>query len=326
MKLESVRGLPDLTKETYELVSQVPLGRVTTYGAVARALGDIVASRFVGLAMSRNDDIVKVPCRRVIQSDGHLGGYTGGGIRRKRALLRREGIKVEGTRVVDFEKVLFTDFRAKHPKPLEEVRSRQRRLKKHLVLKEFREEIEQVAGIDVAYDNSHAYAAMVILDYRSLEEIDRRIATSDVEFPYVPTYLGFREIPLIAPLMRHTRKGTVFMYDGNGVLHPDGFGIASQVGVVFGVPVVGVAKKLLCGRVTDRIVDGAGVVVLRGKAIGYSLARPGQRKPVYVSAGHMVSPRQALRIAKATLVHRVPEPIRKAHIAAGDAKRRTSHK
>ena len=83
MRGTALEGIPDLWEATYDLVSQVPEGRVTTYGQVATALGDIVASRFVGLAMSRNDDTVRVPCRRVVRSDGRLGGYTGGGPERK---------------------------------------------------------------------------------------------------------------------------------------------------------------------------------------------------------------------------------------------------
>ncbi len=307
-------------------MAQVPVGKVTTYGAVARALGDIAASRFVGLVMSQNDDIVRVPCRRVVQSDGRLGGYTGGGIQKKAALLREEGIRIRGTRVVDIESVLFTDFRTKAPKPLEELRDRQRRLKKHLVLKELGGHVEHVAGVDVAYEGSRAYVAMVTLDFESLEEVDRCVVVSEARFPYVPTYLGFREIPLIVPLMRGVRKGTVFMYDGNGILHPEGFGIASQMGVVFDVPVVGVAKKLLCGRISDRTVGDARPVVLGGRVVGYGLTGSGRGRPVFVSAGHRVSPKQAMEIAKATQVYRVPEPVRLAHIAAGEARRGTSHK
>ncbi len=325
-RLESVEDLPDLWKETYDLVAQIPEGKVTTYGAVAKALGDIAASRFVGLAMSKNDDIVRVPCRRVVQSDGHLGGYTGGGALKKRSLLRREGVEVNGMKVVDFEEVFFTDFKTKNPKPLGEMRSRQTRLKSHLVLNELKVEIERVAGIDVAYDGSRAYAAMVTLDYKTLDEVDRRVTEADAEFPYVPTYLGFREIPLIASLMSDIPKGTVIMYDGNGILHPKGFGVASQLGVVFDVPVVGVAKKLLCGKVSDRIVGGAREVVMNGNVIGYSLAKPGQIRPVYISPGHKVSLKQALEIAKVTSRFRVPEPVRMAHIAAEAAKRATSHK
>jgi len=326
MRLESVQNLPDLWKETYDLVAQVPKGKVTTYGAVAKALGDIAASRFVGLAMSKNDDIVRVPCRRVVQSDGHLGGYTGGGALKKMSLLRKEGVEVKGMKVIDFEDVLFTDFKTKNPKPLVDIKSRQKRLKSHLVLNECKDEIERIAGIDVAYDGSRAHAAMVTLDYRTLDEVDRRVTEGDSEFPYVPTYLGFREIPLIAPLMNDIPKGTVIMYDGNGILHPEGFGIASQLGVVFDVPVVGVAKKLLCGKVSDRVVGGAREVVMDGNVIGYSLVKPGQSRPVYISPGHKVSAGQALEIARVTSRFRVPEPVRMAHIVAEAAKRGTSHK
>ena len=324
--MDEYRDLPDLWKETYDLVAQVPKGKVTTYGAVARALGDIAGSRFVGLAMSRNEDIVRVPCRRVVQSDGQLGGYTGGGPQRKKALLLDEGIKVTGNKVVDLEKVLFTDFRAHDPKPLEDLRERQRKLKRHLVLSELRGKIKFVAGVDVAYEDSHAWAAKVILDYETLEEVDRQVVEGDAEFPYVPSYLGFREIPLIKPLMDSLPKGTVVMYDGNGTLHPEGFGIASQLGVVFDVPVVGVAKSLLCGEVSGRTVEGAPEVRLNGKVIGFSLTGPRQEKPVYVSPGHRVSGRQALEIARRTMRFRVPEPIRRAHIVAGTAKRGTSQK
>lgn len=324
--LESVQDLPDLWKETYDLVAQVPEGRVTTYGAVAKALGDIAASRFVGLAMSKNDDIVRVPCRRVVQSDGSLGGYTGGGAIKKRSLLRKEGIEVKGMKVIAFENALFTDFKTKNPKPLEEVKNRQNRLKTDLVLNEYEGQIKRVAGIDVAYDGSRGYAAMVTLDYKTLGEVDHRVTEKDAEFPYVPTYLGFREIPLIAPLMNDLPKGTVIMYDGNGILHPEGFGIASQLGVVFDVPVVGVAKKLLCGKISSRMVDGAREVVMDGDVVGYSLVKPGQSRPVYVSPGHKVSLKQALEIARMTLRFRVPEPVRMAHIAAEAAKRGISHK
>ena len=326
MRLESVQYLPDLWKATYDLVAQVPLGKVTTYGAVAKALGDVVASRFVGLAMSENDDIIRVPCRRVVQSDGHLGGYTGGGTLKKRSLLRREGIYVEGTKVKDFEDVLFTGFKTKDPKPLEELRQRQKRLKRYLVLDEFKNRISKVAGIDVAYDGSRAYAAMSILDYETLEEVAQRVTVGEADFPYVPTYLGFREIPLIVPLMKDIPKDTVIMYDGNGILHPEGFGVASQLGVVFDIPVVGVAKKLLCGEVSGRAVDGVREITLGRDVIGHAVARPGQSKPVYASAGHRVSIEQALEIARTTLKHRVPEPVRLAHILANAAKRGTSHK
>lgn len=324
MRLASTDALPDLWKETYDLVAQVPEGRVTTYGEVAKALGDVVASRFVGLAMSRNDDIVRVPCRRVVQSDGFVGGYTGGGSEKKIQLLRKEGIEFAESKVVDFDKILFSDFETEYP--LRRLRRTQMDLKRHLVLTEFKKEIKSVAGIDIAYDGDDAYAALVKFDFRSKVETARHVVRGRAAFPYVPTYLAFREMPIIEPLMDLIDDETVLMYDGNGVLHPEGFGITSQVGVVFGVPTIGVAKRLLCGEMSSSSSKGAIRVVLNGKLAGHALYGGQSERPVFVSAGHRISQNQAKAIAVRFLRHRVPEPTRIAHIVAESARRGTSHK
>ena len=324
MKEGVIGKLPDLWKETYDIVAQVPLGKLTTYGAVAEALGDIIASRFVGLAMSRNDDIVRVPCRRVVQSDGKIGGYTGGGPEKKIRLLRGEGIEISGSRIVGLERYMFRDFETSHP--LRTLRKKQMLLKKHLSLNPIRSIPSRVAGIDVAYSNDHAYAAMVTFDYESGDELDRVVVEGDAKFPYVPSYLAFREIPVIAPLLRHVARSTIVMCDGNGILHPEGFGIASQVGVVFGLPSVGVAKKLLCGKVARTPNVRISEVRVGRRVVGHALQGQRRVNPVYVSAGHGLSPKQARMIASRFLKHRVPEPTRVAHIVAEAARKGTSHK
>lgn len=324
MRLEWIDGLPDLWKETYDLVAQVPEGRVTTYGAVAKALGDVVASRFVGLAMSRNEDIVRVPCRRVVQSDGFVGGYTPGGPSKKSRLLRAEGVSVRNGFVADLDRVMFDDFHSTHP--LHRVRAIQSHLKKHLIVRGLSGRISIVAGIDVAYDGEQGYAAMVSLDPESGRVVESRIAEGVARFPYVPTYLSFREIPIIRPLLENIPDETVVMYDGNGILHPYGFGIASQLGVAFDVPTVGIAKKLLCGEIAPQSVHGARAVTYKGRIVGHALAKGPGSKPVFASAGHRVSKEQAVDIARAFLRHRVPEPVRLAHIAAESARRGTSNK
>ncbi|OGS56831.1 MAG: hypothetical protein A3K60_07040 [Euryarchaeota archaeon RBG_19FT_COMBO_56_21] len=320
----TIGNLPDLWRETYDIVAQVPLGRLTTYGAVAEALGDIIASRFVGLAMSWNDDIVRVPCRRVVQSDGKIGGYTGGGPEKKIRLLRSEGIEISGSRIIGLERYMFRDFETSHP--LRALRKKQVLLKKHLSLSPLKSIPSRVAGVDVAYSNDHAYGAMVTFDYESGEEIDRVVVEGDAKFPYVPSYLAFREIPVIAPLLRLVAKGTVIMYDGNGILHPEGFGIASQVGVVFGLPSVGVAKKLLCGTVTRTSNVRIPEVRIGRHVIGHALQGEKSTRPIYISAGHGLSPKQATAIASRFLKHRIPEPTRVAHIVAEAARKGTSHK
>lgn len=321
--LESLGNLPDMTKATYDLVAQVPEGRVTTYGEVAKALGDIVASRFVGVAMSRNQDIVRVPCRRVIQSDGSIGGYTGGGPSKKIRLLRQEGLSIARGKIVDFDKVLFNDFVT--TRPLKRLRSRQMRLKKHLSVRSRQGDVSKVAGIDVAYEGDHAFAAMVVFDHASGREVERFVVEGNAEFPYIPTYLAFRELPIIRPLMQYVGEDTIVMYDGNGILHPEGFGVASQLGVVFNIPTIGVAKRLLCGEAfgpPKKVRE----IRLNARVIGHAISNRTSSRPVYVSAGHGMSPAQAGEIALGYLRHRVPEPTRQAHIVAEEARRGTNNK
>ena len=91
--------------KVYNLLLKIPEGRVTTYKILAERLGS-KAYRAVGLACAKNPYAPNVPCHRVVNSDGSLGGYSGG-IRRKITLLKRDGIKVKDNKVIDFYKVLF---------------------------------------------------------------------------------------------------------------------------------------------------------------------------------------------------------------------------
>ena len=315
--------MPDMWKATYDLVAQVPEGKVTTYGDVARALGDIAASRFVGLAMSRNEDIRRVPCRRVVQYDGTVGGYTGG-LEKKKRLLRREGVRISGDKIVGFERIRFTDFDT--DRPLVRLRARQRTLSNRLVIRNPLRPASRIAGIDVAYRGEHAFAAMVTFDVRSGDEVERTVVEGEARFPYIPSYLAFREIPVIEPLMHGLDDETVVMYDGNGILHPEGFGIACQVGVEFDVPTIGVAKSLLCGTVRLPSHGSSRPVVFKGRTVGHALAVGTRGRPVYVSPGHKMTCRSAVEVTLRFLRHRVPEPTRIAHILAGAARSGRNHK
>jgi methylated-DNA-[protein]-cysteine S-methyltransferase len=83
------------------LVSKIKRGRVTTYKVIAGKFKS--GPRAVGQAIGANPRPVVIPCHRVVMSDGSLGGYSGG-IKKKIALLRREGIRIKGGKIVDFKK------------------------------------------------------------------------------------------------------------------------------------------------------------------------------------------------------------------------------
>ena len=79
--------------KVWAYLSKIPPGRVKTYSQVAKAIGKPLAVRAVANAIGKNPYAPKIPCHRVIRSDGSLGGYSGkGGVKTKRFLLQKEGI------------------------------------------------------------------------------------------------------------------------------------------------------------------------------------------------------------------------------------------
>jgi methylated-DNA-[protein]-cysteine S-methyltransferase len=93
--------------DVYDLLLKIPEGYVSTYGDLARALGSPSASRLIGRILGNNPNPIKVPCHRVVKSDGKLGGYRYG-IDKKKDLLQKEGISItNGAIVSNFENIRF---------------------------------------------------------------------------------------------------------------------------------------------------------------------------------------------------------------------------
>jgi deoxyribonuclease V len=302
----------NLFEYTYNLVRQIPEGQISSYGAVANALGDIVASRAVGRMMNQNPDANDMPCYKIVHSDGKLGGF-GRGIIDKIRRLNADNIVVRSGRIDDFDRVFFDDFKTNYP--LKTIREEQINLSKKVVLKDSFDKIETVAGIDIAYPEcefEEACGACVIIDYETKEVIEEKVTRSKTDFPYISTYLTYRELPLIEKLLKEIKtKPTVFMIDGNGILHPYGIGLASHIGVVFDIPTIGVAKRLLYGKVSENIAN------INGEKRGYAHYSSSKIKnPVYVSPGNKISFKTSLKIVESLSKFKIPEPIRLAHILA----------
>ena len=97
--------------EVYKLTSEIPRGKVSTYGAIAIALNVPRSSRAVGRILRANPTPIIVPCHRVVKSDGEVGGYGGKkGMPKKICLLESEGVRVKDGRIQDFHQVLYTSF------------------------------------------------------------------------------------------------------------------------------------------------------------------------------------------------------------------------
>ncbi len=294
----------NLNKIVYGILLQVPRGRVTTYGAIASALGDIRASRAIGQIMNQNPRPVVVPCHRVVHSNGEIGGYSRG-VDEKIKLLEREGIAIKNNKIQNFENAIFKKFKTKPI--LKELREEQKKLARKVKLKDSFEKIETIAGIDVSYSNSEAVGACVVFDYGNKKIIEKIKVKTKVNFPYIPTYLSYREFPVIQKLIKKLKnRPTVLMLDGNGILHPLRIGIASHAGVLLDLPTIGVAKKLLLGEVRDS------KIFYNKKLAGYALGL--NSKPIYISPGSNISFETTLKLVKEFCRFRIPEPLRQAHI------------
>jgi deoxyribonuclease V len=297
-----------------EAASQIPQGMVSTYGDISAALGDRAAARAVGEMLANNTMPIKVPCHRVVYSDGRTGWYggRGRGAERKVELLRAEGVEVSNGRVIDLDRRRFSDFRI--PAVLTTLREEQNKIRA-MVSDHDRFDLPiTLGGLDVAYEGDRAFAALAVYSWPDGSLISERVIEGVVDFPYIPTYLSYREIPILRPLI--TDKGLIYLIDGHGTLHPRGAGIASHLGVCLEVPTVGAAKTVLTGAVTGE--GELAPVFVDGKVKGYRLGTG--RKATYVSVGHRVSLGTAVDICQRLLDKGIPRPLRRAHALAAEAK------
>ncbi|GAB9462708.1 hypothetical protein Gpo141_00000195 [Globisporangium polare] len=198
-------------------------------------------------------------------------------------------------------------------------------------------QVQRLAGVDISFlkgSNEHACASLVVLQYPSLEVVYEAFTYVRLPAPYIAGFLAFREVPALTTLYEDLLQRCpelvpdITLVDGNGVLHPQGFGLASHFGVLMDIPTLGVGKTFLHvdgltkGDVktlmTQAKRSGEQVVKLQGdsgKVWGAALcSAEGVQNPVFVSAGHLLSLDTSLRVVNACSRFRIPEPIRQADL------------
>jgi deoxyribonuclease V len=177
-----------------------------------------------------------------------------------------------------------------------------------------------VAGADISYDRGSDlfFAAVVLMKYPELTLLEEAAVSARVSFPYIPGLLTFREgPPLIAAFAKLRNPPDVLLFDGQGIAHPRGIGLASHLGLILGLPAVGCAKTRLVG-------SHAGVgekrgewtkLVYRNRQVGAVLRTRERTKPLFISQGHRIGlPRAMAIVLSCCRGYRVPEPVRRAHL------------
>jgi deoxyribonuclease V len=179
-------------------------------------------------------------------------------------------------------------------------------------------ELRTIAGVDVGYDyaSKRSRAALVMLRNGELEH--SLVVYDATSFPYVPGLLSFREAPVILKALACLKTPPDLLFvDGHGIAHPRRLGIAAHIGVLTGLPTIGVAKKRLCGEYREPGLRKGAATRLRheGEHIGTVLRTRENVKPVFVSPGHRVSHATAVKLVKQQLVgYRLPQPTRLADL------------
>ncbi len=204
---------------------------------------------------------------------------------------------------------------------LEKLKKIQLECAKKVVQRDDFDEIKTVGGMDLTFedikrDPTRAWASLVVIELETLKPIYEHVVEDIVDFPYIPTFLAFRELPLLLKLYKTAEvKPDVFFVDGQGVAHPRGCGIASHFGVETGEVSVGVAKSKLFGYAKEPGPKKGDFTYLRykGRIIGAVVRTKDNAQPVYVSVGHRISLKTAIELVLKTSIYRVPEPTRLAH-------------
>lgn len=175
-----------------------------------------------------------------------------------------------------------------------------------------------VTGVDVAYDDERdvVAAAAVVLDAATLDVVAEATAIGRISFPYVPGLLAFRELPtVLAALDALPCPPGLVVCDGYGLAHPRRFGLASHLGVLTGLPTIGVAKNPFTFTYDDPDAPrGSTSPLLAGtEEVGRALRTRDGIKPVFVSVGHRTTLDNACAHTLAlSPEYRLPETTRRA--------------
>ncbi len=181
--------------------------------------------------------------------------------------------------------------------------------------------VKTVAGADASYarKGEEVFAAALVFTFPELVLVDQALVSQRVRFPYVPGLLSFREAPaLVKAFSKIHRKPDVIIFDGQGIAHPRGVGLASHMGLLLNCPSVGCAKTRLVGSHPPLPEDRGSRAPLKeeGKILGEVVRTRRRVKPVFISPGHAITLAEAVALVlECCRGYRLPEPTRQAHLA-----------
>ena len=185
------------------------------------------------------------------------------------------------------------------------------------------DKIKIVAGIDVTFTDiwknpTTGIACITVIDVRTFQTLETVFAEETVDFPYIPTFLAYRELPVILKAYKKLKtKPDAFIIDGMGIIHPRKMGIASHFGVITDTISIGCGKSKLTGEFEqpENKKFAYRPVYVDGELRGYILRTRKNSNPVFVSPGNNISVESSLKVViRSVKDYKLPEPTRLAHL------------
>ncbi len=202
----------------------------------------------------------------------------------------------------------------------EEAEHVQRELRGRVVVEDDFGPLHLIAGVDNSYvaETETTYAGVVTLTWPGLEVVERKVSRTPTTFPYVPGLLSFREAPgVLAAIALLEHEPDLFIFDGQGIAHMRGLGLASHLGLILDTPSIGCAKSRLVGRYEEPGPEqGDSSPLTYGRRVVGTVIRPvtGRKALLFVSPGHRVSVEMSARLVTECLRGRImPAPTQLAH-------------
>lgn len=195
----------------------------------------------------------------------------------------------------------------------------QNNISKQITLKPFKLNTKyKIAAFDISFNGNIGYGVCIILN-ENMELIEDKSIKQKIDFPYIPTFLAFRELPLIMKLYKRIKnEPDLILIDGNGLIHPRKCGIAVHFGVLVKKPTIGIAKSYLYGKYREpdnKKFSYSYVYHEDNSVIGAVLRSKKDSKPIFISPGNLINLKSSLDIVKKFITnYRIPQPLRLAHM------------
>ncbi|MEA2071501.1 MAG: endonuclease V [Asgard group archaeon] len=220
---------------------------------------------------------------------------------------------------------------SEYSKELKTIRQKQKSLAKKII-KENKVELRflnKVTGIKTMYSQNDNYActAGVVVDFDTFEIIETKWAFFKPEIPYIPSFLFHREKNgLLNCIEKLSHTPEVIIVNGNGIFHPSGCGMASELGIILDYPTIGITQNLMFGSYNEPLALGGYSKITSGNSeiLGAALQtieKPAN--PIFVSVGHMIDLKTAVFIVREFCMKqetkgKLPLPLTRAKILAAE--------